>query len=142
MRVFLKEVSGSTTKGNSDYMDYWILGKLDNGTEIEIFDLKPFNVKKYENQELDCLLLAWIQEISAENNSQYDYFGKFIEKYETPSKWRTRESLLGSEKYGEAIETTEGIFLTDSGEFLNDIKDGQTIYFNVIRFDLIYWLEI
>lgn len=142
MRVFLKEVMGSSVGTNLVFIDYWILGRLENGDEIEIFDFEPFNLKKFENQSLDCLIYAWIQEITSEIDKQYSFIGEFIEDYEIPSVWLRRDPKLESVKNEyNAIETTAGIFLTDSDEFNNDIKDGQAVNFNVVRFDLISWLK-
>lgn len=142
MKVLLKEVKGGSVDSSLVYIDYWILGRLENGVEIEIFDFEPFNLKKYENQLIDCLINAWIQEITSEIDKQYDFIGEFIEDYEIPSIWLKRDPRL---EYGknnsESIETANGIFLTDSGEFINDIENGQVVAFNVIRFDLICWLK-
>ena len=142
MKIIFKEVKGGTVDSKLRYIDYWILGMLDNGKEIEIFDLEPFNLQKYENQTLDCLLFAWIQDITTENNDQYEFTGKFLGKYEIPSIWIKRNPLLeyGKNNY-EAIEIATGILLTDSGEFNNDIENGQVVAFNVIRFDLRCWLK-
>ena len=142
MKVLLKEVKGGTVGSKLRYIDYWILGRLDNGIEIEIFDLEPFNLKKYENQTVDCLLFAWIQDITTENNDQYEFTGKYLGEYEIPSIWIKRNPLLeyGKNNY-EAIEVATGIFLTDASEFNNDIENGQEVAFNVIRFDLKCWLK-
>ncbi|MFX0070931.1 MAG: hypothetical protein ACFFAO_07565 [Candidatus Hermodarchaeota archaeon] len=142
MKVLLKEVKGGTVGSKLRYIDYWILGRLENGDEIEIFDFEPFNLKKFENHKVYCLIYAWIQEITSETDKQYNFIGEFIEDYEIPSIWLRRDPKLEAVKNEyNAIRTAAGIFLTDSDEFDNDIKDGQAVIFNVVRFDLICWLK-
>ncbi len=77
MKVLLKEVKGGSVGKNLVFIDYWILGRLGNGIEIELFDFEPFNLKKFENQKVDCLIYSWIQEITSETDKMYNFIGEF-----------------------------------------------------------------
>ena len=86
MKIFLIEVKGSSVGTNLVFIDYWILGRLENDKEIEIFDSKPFNLSNYQNKQLNCLIHAWIQEIGL-NENNFEFKGIFIKDYEIPPFW-------------------------------------------------------
>ncbi|MFX1340713.1 MAG: hypothetical protein ACFFDK_19035 [Promethearchaeota archaeon] len=148
MKVLLKNVDIGSEYDDKVY-DYWIVGQLNSGKQIEIFDAAPFDLRKYESKTIECLIVATFVEVvyNSDNVDEIIINGTFLGKYSLDDKWENISEggnkiyELVSEWY--AIKTDDGIFLlTLSKKELNSMKEGDIIFLKVGRYDLLAWYPI
>jgi hypothetical protein len=119
-------------------IDFWVDAQLKNGEIIEIFDLDALDLRGYEGEYLNCLILANVG-VFDKDNIILIIRGKYIKNYELPLKWKRVHDPV--ENYS-AVETENGIFLLDPGIIEFKGKDGQIIEFDGFRLDLIAFLPL
>ena len=148
MKVLINEVNpGTVYKGKIS--DYWISGILENGKEIEIFDFIPYDLRKYVNMKVECLIIPLIADIntSIKDIKDTNLIGTYLGKYTIPSKWKKKRRSwyfkLILKKELVAIKTYDGVFIISSDYIKNfNIKKGDELYLKVGRYDLVAWHQI
>ncbi|MHA2127887.1 MAG: hypothetical protein ACW99E_21500 [Promethearchaeota archaeon] len=116
---------------------YWVLAETENGLEMEIFDLNGFDLRKYKNKYVDCLIMATAGDM--EDVPQFTISGRFIQNYSLPSKWKGMGDLGF---HASAVKTDYGVFLVESNDLRFKGKDGKIVEFNGFRLDLFYYIPI
>jgi len=135
--------------------DYWIHGQLSNGKRIKIFDHIPYDLRRYEGEEVSLLVQASIiSEFNLNNHSikeelgkkEYlkEFKGKYLGLSPLPKEWEKHvdsssfhENLKGNWHF---LKFGEEIFIISPREFNNeDIKKDEELYIRVGRYDLIAW---
>ena len=134
--------------------DFWIDAELLSGTQIKIFDNEPFDLRNYENQKVECLILAFLVEFitgKTDNNDSAKNVSASVDKpftkrikgnfngnYVIPEKWKSY-----SNKISPAIQNSDGVFLLEDSEVKGkNLKENETITLYVDRFDLLEWYPI
>jgi hypothetical protein len=141
MKVLIKKVG----KGPADMpYDYWILGQLESGKEIEIRDYDDFNLRDNTNQWIDCLLIANnLVILNSFTSSPFIFEGKFLGRYPLPPKWENhRKNLINEDFY--AIKIPDGIFIGLYKTFEKmskgmSIEKGKNIIVKILSFGLVAW---
>jgi len=95
MKVFIKDYCPSTVyMGEKSH--YLIVGQLDNGMIVEIFDPQNFAPEIKVNTSVECLILVFyphFNEIDFKKGHQRDHpiiTGRFIEEYVISEDWNKR----------------------------------------------------
>lgn len=143
MKVFIKDFWPSTV-----YMDikrdYLIIGQLDNGMIIELFDYKNYAREFEVNMTIHCLIVAFYPQINSidftkgHKRDKPILTGRYIEEYLIPESWWTYDESLKSKTYP-AVQTVNGIILLYFNKYPTDLKDGDVITFFEGRLDLLAW---
>ena len=150
--MLIKEVNpGAISKDSGKVYSWSILGVLDNEKQVKIKDLLPFNLTKYIDQEVECLIAATfvkvinkVDESIKENIAAPILFGKYIDKYSISKKWEECEGYLPIEN-SSAIKTKKDIFLISSRDFIRQgisVNDGDDIIIKPADLELVAWLPI
>ncbi|KKM85302.1 hypothetical protein LCGC14_1290450 [marine sediment metagenome] len=141
MKALIKKVE----EGPSDMpYDYWILGQLKSGIEIEIRDYDNFDLRDNTNQWIDCLLIANnLVILSSFTSSPHIFEGKFLGRYPLPPKWENhRKNLIDEDFY--AIKILDGIIIGLYKTFEKmskgmSIEKGKNIIVKILSFGLVAW---
>lgn len=136
--------------------NFWITGKLESGFLINIFDFKGFDLRNYINQEVECLICAFLVDFkySQSKSPSIDSItnviqGIYINNYEIPIKWKDYDKFYSERSF--AIKTNDGFFLLDASDIKKmsirekkeiKLKEGQKINLYVGRFDLQAWYPL
>lgn len=144
IKIIIKAVRiGAEYEGYIPY--YYISGQLKSGKIISIFDDEKFDLRKFINRSLNCLISAYSVEyidlsINPEIDDSYKSIvkGKYLEKYKIPSYFKKYKNDISP-----AIQNDDGTILLDNYD-LKDyrIKNGDIIALDVSRFDLLDWSPI
>ncbi len=141
MELFIKSVGiGAEYEGYIPY--YYIAGRLNSGKIISIFDDKKFDLQKYINNNINCLIGAFSPEfIDLKVNPEIDdshptiLKGQYLEKYKISSYFKEFENDISC-----AIQNKDGIILLDEYDLKDyKIKDREIIALDVSRYDLLDW---
>jgi len=152
MEIIVKKVR-SGAEYESKIANFWILGQLKDGSCIWIFDHRGYDLRKYLNCHVDCLVLAFLVDVI-----QKDYkidnkkavirkiSGQFVKSTLLASEWKL--PWIYKEKQFAAIRTNNGVFLLDWSDLetislreKKEIKfqEADELKLHVQRFDLIDW---
>ena len=148
MEVLITDVDIGTRYKEKIY-DYWIIGRIKSGLDIKIFDAKPFNISDQIHNTILCLIVATFVKIikSEEKSKGTNFYGVLHKSYNIPKVWYNSNiwdtKLYNLKSNWTVIKHIDGIFLTTlNDEEINNIKDGDSIQFQVGRFDLLAWCPI
>lgn len=150
MKVLIKNVEICAYDDYTDNIhDYWIIGELQNKFKIKIYDGYCYDLRQYQDHIVDCLIDIEIirslhkQEKINNNNIKEEYItGGFLKNYQLSSDWINLNQNLENSNYN-ALETEAGIFLLNPSECKNiELKDGDLVIIDVIRYNLIAWHPI
>lgn len=154
MRVLIKKVEYDevSREGPTIIHSFWIYGLLKNGREIKIFDSVTFDLRKYENQELDLLIFCKLSNIpnDAINGDELYYpvlEGEYLGEINIPDNWKIGWRFKPKNKENpiifHAIRTENVILIIKPNNIKNySVKYGDKFKFKVIRFDLMAWEPI
>ena len=136
--------------------NFWITGKLKSGILIKIFDIERFDLRNYINQEVECLLSAFLVDVKhskseapSKDSITNTINGIYLSNYQVPIKWKEYDKFYLENSI--AIKTIDGVFLLESADFKKislrerkeiKLKDGEEISLYVGRFDLVAWYPI
>ena len=145
MKIYLKKVNiGSYYDVTDEIGDFNIKAQLKSGKSIEIFDYEYYDLRNFEKKEVDCLIGIGIKKnIIFKSKNDLDLsdpsiiFGKFIKKYQVPSKW---ENYRAQNEIS-ALENDDGTFLFDFNSIKSVVtKDDKTFGLKVIRYNLLDYI--
>ena len=128
--------------------DMWIFVQLKSGNILKIydplFDLRPY-VKQKMNLLIDIEVIHDIQ-IEPSHFPEYSKFalmeGVFIEKYVTPKEWTESQLYDNHDDDFHALKTEDGYFRLYKENVKNyNLRDGQVVSIEVIRFDIRAWSQ-
>jgi len=152
MRLLIKKVGKSTYDPETDKIsNFWLIGELKNGKEIQMLDNLPYDLRDFVNQELDCLLFMSLSGIQIDNNTKDEpetpiLKGTYIGKYEISNKWKIPQYFqlkYDHIEYFHAIKTEYGIFITSPGDIdYYTINEGEEFTFQAIEFEIWTWQPI
>jgi len=129
---------------NEKTYNYWIIGQLNSKKQIKIFDLFGYDLKNYINHKVNCSIQATMLDNINKKININDPFvkGDFLQKISIPSNWiKLDKAIRDSNWYG--VQNNDGIFYINTSELQDlNLKKGDTIEFNVGRFDLLAWNPI
>lgn len=143
MKVIVKEVyEGAEEQGQ--ILEFWIKVQFANGESIEIFNWGEFDLRKYINREVNCLILAMLRKnpliINQKNSKILE--GVYLGEYIIPEKWKKYSKghvLVGYH----GLKTNKGKFLVEPDDLHElSINKGDKVKFNVLRYDLLAWYLI
>ena len=144
MRAFIKDFWPSTVYMNIK-RDYLIIGQLDNGMIVELFDPNCFAREFKINMTINCLILAFNTKNmnSVDFSKDHDrakpiFTGRYMKEYRIPEEWWVYDESLKSEIYP-TVQTVNGILLLDFFKEPTGLKDGDIITFSEGRLDLLAW---
>ncbi len=150
MKVLINDVEIGAYDDYSDIIhDFWIIGELLNKFKIRIYDGYCYDLRQYKDHFVECLIdieiirSLHIQErITKKLTGRESISGKFLKNYKLFSEWINLNKNLTNSNY-DALETETGIFLLNPSEYKNlELKDGDWITIDVIRYDLLAWHPI
>jgi hypothetical protein len=152
IKFIIEKVGDSTiSERTGKVFNFWIIGRLDSGKTIKIQDRLPFNLRKYEDKKVDCLLIATfihhINMISEKDEIDIAHpviKGEYIGEYEIPSKWLNCSGYKIISGY-HAVKSIDGIFLIDPSDFERQeviFNSGNEIIFKAGSIELDAWLPI
>jgi len=144
LRFLVKNVKVFTRDPYSNKIyQYLIEGRLKSGLRITLFDFKRFNLKDYEDQQIEVLVFALVA-IDRKTSEFERIKGKFKNgcSDEFAREWLKYEPDLSLDKYS-ALKTQDGIFLINHlnlDYFTIDYEDNLIV--DIVRFDLFAWHSI
>lgn len=129
VEIVLNEIEIGAQYGDAIF-DYWLFASLNNNQSIQIFDLKPLDLREYKGQHIFCLLeLYGIQQVEDES-LKMEYLG-----VNNQISFGTQNIEPGV--YHEFRDTT-GIYYAKEDELTNiKLENGKYYSFKIDRFDLI-----
>jgi hypothetical protein len=131
MKVKIKKVMITSQDEFGEIYEYLTYGELNSGYEIAIISSSRIDPRKYLNQTVDCLILAYkLHEIQIEKELKLDLinkkiFGEFLGQYSIPQIWNFKDII----SY-DAIKTLDGIMLIYQRDFSN-IDERKKIYYQI-----------
>ena len=122
----------------------WIIVKLENGQEIELYHQGHHDFRKYIGKTLDCLIYpSSIKNINKPlDPRRLSLEGIYIGKYDIPSKFK-RGNIESFSGRTDAVKTDIDIFIIGY-KIAEDLglKKGDKIKFNFTRYYLLDWVPI
>ena len=122
MRVLVKDVKPNVTdRGDQNKItSFWIYGLLKSGRKIKIFDSETFDLRKYENQELNQLIFCKLSNIPDDAINGDEFYspvleGEYLGEFKIPNNWKIswRFEPIKKEKQinFHVIQTENGILI-------------------------------
>lgn len=140
MEMIVKSVEiGAEYEGK--IYDYWIDVILKDGSELRLFDSKPFDLRRYSGQKIQGLIYLFMLD-------RVDEFDKEKKDIKAIKGVFLKDHLLDTRNYinpPEYLKEPQNVLRTPNGDFLIDegemkkmgIQDGEGIILTAIRRDLI-----
>jgi hypothetical protein len=154
VRVLIKEVKPNVTdrEDPNKITSFWIYGLLKSGRKIKIYDSETFDLRKYENHELNQLIFCKLSNIPDDVINEDEFYnpvleGEYLGGFKIPKKWKIswRFGPIKKEKpiSFHAIQTENGILIVKPNNLKNySVKPGERFKFKVVGFDLMAWEHI
>ncbi len=143
MKILIKDVKIGAKYEDKIY-DYVIFGQLKNGLEIKIFDLSGYDLRKFKNQMVECLIQAFILKNinSLPDGIHTRIKGKLIE-YHIPSNHWSRDNFKLKNEDWFGVQINGDVLLVNPNEFKDILSEkNEEVSFDVVRFDLLAWHPI
>jgi len=116
MKLYIERVA-SGAEYEDKIANFYITGKMNSGVLIQIFDYECYDLRAFKNQEVECLILAFLVDIvySGKIDQKPDEIterikGTYIKNYKIPSKWKTKWKRSHIYEGSPALLTQDGLF--------------------------------
>lgn len=118
---------------------------------MKILDEEPFDLRKKENEELNCIIFANIikSSINPERGKEHDYqvlTGTYIGEYKVPEDWelgRLHERYMLFFQTYHAIKMKSGVILiSPKASMENSLTKGEECHITATRLELLSWKTI
>ncbi len=151
MRVLIKKIEPDVVnrEGPAIISSFWIYGLVKSGREIKIFDSVPFDLRKFEGQELNLLIFGKLSSIPNDiinGNELYSPVleGEYLGEFNIPDNWEIGWRFEPKNKENpitfHTIQTEIGSLIVKTNNLKNySIKPGTKFKFKAIGFDLMAW---
>ena len=149
MKLYIKKVGIGTYNPDSEtIVDFWISTHLQNGKEVIIEDSLPFDLREFENKEIDGLIYLMISRVPITESTKDEprnpiLTGKYIGKYQIPKKWKIPEYFkLAYDHIPEyhGIQIDDDIFPINPNSLkYHSIQEGDVFTFKSIGLELWAW---
>lgn len=142
MIVFVKYINKNYYKDGKTCAESWVIGILESGLEIEIFDpdcrIGFYRKKKY----IECYISIFGLKLDKRKTKE-NQRGIYIENYQLPAIWAEYDERVAKyhlEVEYSGIQTEDGVYIVGKERFKDfDVKDGDEILFRGLRYDLFCW---
>lgn len=153
MRILIKQIGkGIYVQEEDRIASFDIIGQFKNGIHFKIKDNVPYDLRKFCNNEIECLLLANLSKFPEDISSNYKpshliIEGTYIGEYVISEKWKVDDLYQLNPNWHDfnyhAIQTENGIIIVRSNKLINyKIIEGDKFKFKVIDFELMAWKPI
>jgi hypothetical protein len=134
LEILINDIEIGAQYGDAIY-DYWISGSLNNKQNIQIFDSKPIDLRKFKGQCVLCLIeLYGIVQVESD----------FIElEYLGLNKQFFLDNLNIDVGIFHEFKNSTGVYFAKEHEVTNIILEiGKSYSFKIDRFDLVAFASI
>jgi len=152
MKLLIKKVGKNTFDPETDEIsNFWVTGILQSGKEFRILDSLPYDLRKYENKEIECLLFMVLNPLPIEETLEEElttliFDGIYLGEYDLPDKWNIPKYIKWKYKdisNSHAIKIDNDIFIISPRNLkYYNVKKGENFTFEVIQFELWAWEPI
>lgn len=143
MKILIKDVKIGAKYEDKIY-DYFIFGQLKNGLEIKIFDLNAYDLRKFKNHIVECLIQAFIiKNVNSITDGIHTRIkGKFLEYYIPSNDWIKNNNKINNKNWF-GVQINGDVLLVNPNEFKDILLEkDEELSFDVVRFDLLAWHPI